>query len=150
MYSFLLFGQYAEVKFVVHWKNHFRTDIFFLETFIYSYHCNLNDICRTTLNRSVDGVSLGITTYYGITRIDIRQVAFALEYGFYITLFASYAYALVHVFFYVRIILEIPVYQLFSLFAVYTQTFCKTKYGYAVNDTEVGGLSFAALFARYA
>ena len=62
LHLFLLFWIDAEVEFVVYLKNHFRADIFTLETLEDVDHSDLDDIGSSALNRGNHGVgSPGIT-----------------------------------------------------------------------------------------
>ena len=61
-----------KVKFIVHLKNHFRLNAFTFKTLVDANHCHLDDVRCRALNRSVDSIALGITTYNGIARIDVR------------------------------------------------------------------------------
>ena len=79
LYLFLLVRIDGEVEFVVYLENHFRTDIFGLETLEDMNHSDLDDIGSSALNRGVDGITLCKTTNYRVGTIDIRQVATTSE-----------------------------------------------------------------------
>ena len=66
-YTFFFVDGYAEVQFIVYLQYHFSLYAFCLESLINACHCYLYDICGTSLNRCVDGVSLGIAAYNGVS-----------------------------------------------------------------------------------
>ena len=63
LYLFFLIRIDGEVEFVVYLENHFRTDIFGLETLEDVNHRHFDDVGSGALNRSIDGVTLSKTTH---------------------------------------------------------------------------------------
>ena len=60
-------------------ENHFRSDVLAFETSVDSYHCHFYDVGGSTLNRRVDGISLGETTHSAVGRVDVGKIAAAVE-----------------------------------------------------------------------
>ena len=91
-------------------KYHFGLYIFRLKALVYAYHSCLDNIGCTSLDRSIDGISFGISAHNRISGIDIRKISFTAEYGFNISLPAGKVDAFVHIFLYLGISFEIAVY----------------------------------------
>ena len=117
----------AEVEFVVHLQNHLCPYSFGVEAAVDACHCHLDNVGCTALNRGVDGVPLGISTYDGVARVDVGQETLAVEDGFYVSSFARHVDALVLVCLHLRIGLEVTVYQLFGFFTVDVHPFGKPE-----------------------
>ena len=130
-------------------QDHFGLYSFGLEPLIDTCHCYFYNICRTSLDRGVDGISFRISAYNGIPGIDVRQKALPMENCFYITFFLGHLNTFVHIGFHSRISFKVTVDQFFGFFAVYIHPFGKTKYGYAIDDTEIGSLGFTAHVGTY-
>ena len=84
---FALFGQYAEIQFVVHLQYHTAFQSFHAHTTVHTYHGNLHDVGGASLYGRVDGIALGIASHHGIVAIDVGQGATAMEDGFRISIF---------------------------------------------------------------
>ena len=104
-----LFGQDAEVQFVVHLKNHAALETFFSHALVHSYHGHLHDVGGTALYGRVDGIALGISAHYGIVAVYVGQGAAAVEDGFGVPFLACHGNASLHVFLHTGIGLEISV-----------------------------------------
>ena len=81
----------------MHLQYHLGAHVLLLQTLLYAYHGQFDDVGGTALYGGVDGVTLGISAHYGIVAIDVGQVASALAEGFGITLLACCLYAVRHV-----------------------------------------------------
>ena len=112
-----------------------------------AYHGNLNDVCLRTLYRSVDGIAFGKTTYGTVLRVDIWQIATALEDSLGIAFFACRLFSFFHVFVHLWEGNEIVFDELFSLSIVYFHTLCQAIGCYTIDDTKVGLLSLLTLCA---
>ena len=143
------FREDAEIEFVVYLQNHFRANAFRLETGGDAYHGNLDNVGRSALNGSVHGVALCIAAHNGIARVDVWQVAAATAKRFDITQFFGAADAVVNIFPYAGIGLEIIVNQFFCLRSAYFHTLGKAKGRNAIDDAEISRLGFAPLVARH-
>ena len=123
-HHFLLFWIDGEVEFVMNLQYHLRLDVFFLEPFIYPYHCHLDDVGCRSLYWCVDGISLGESPYSGVSAIDVGQVSSTFEEGLYISFFSCHLLAFLHVFLHFRERFKIPVNELPCFSPVYFQSFC--------------------------
>ena len=52
-------------------------------------HRHFDDVCRSTLDRRIDGIAFRERTHRGIVRIDVRQVPLAAEQSHGIAVFAG-------------------------------------------------------------
>ena len=98
LHLLFLFGINTEVEFVVHLQYHLRANAFELESVVDIDHRHLDDVGGSALDRCIDGISLGKSTYGGITRINVLEVSFALEQCFHIFLLSRCLLGFFHIF----------------------------------------------------
>ena len=139
----------VEVKLVVHLQDHLASQALALEALVDAHHRQLDNVGGASLNRRVDGVTLGVAPHGGVVRVDIRQEAFPLEDRLHVTFLLGHLDTLVHVFFHTRVGGEITIYQFLRLRARNAQPFRQAEYGDAVDNPEVGGLRLTAHLARH-
>src|SRR5690606_37592777 len=101
-------------------------------------------ICRTALNRCVDGVSLGKAPHRGVPTVDVPQISSSSQDGFYILIFLCFLDALIHIGFDPGEFLEISINNFFGLTSGYTQTLGQAESGDTINDTEVGSFGLSS------
>ena len=87
----------GEVEFVVYLDNHLALDALRLETIEDAHHRHLDDVRLRTLDRGVDGIALGKSTYSSVSTADVWQVAAAMEDGFGIPLLTGDFLLLLHI-----------------------------------------------------
>ena len=64
----------GEVEFVVYLDNHLALDALRLETIEDAHHRHLDDVRLRTLDRGVDGIALGKSTYSSVSTADVWQI----------------------------------------------------------------------------
>lgn len=104
----------GEIEFVVHLQNHFGLQLFLAESVIDGDHGHLDDVGRGALDGGIHGIAFGIAADGGIARIDVGQVAAALEFCEDVAPFFGAIDARVHVFLDLRVSFEITVDQVFG------------------------------------
>ena len=96
----------------MHLKNHFCSQFLFAKSPVDANHRDLDDVGGGALNGCVHGVSLGVASDDGVSRVDVRKIAAASEGSENITRFPRFFHALGNVVFDARISVEITVYEL--------------------------------------
>ena len=96
----------------------------------------------------IHGIAFGIAADGGIARIDVGQVATALEFREDVTPFLGAIDARVHIFLDLRVGFEIAVDQLFGFPTGDAEPFRESEGRDAVDDAEIGRFGLAALVAR--
>ena len=79
LHLLFFFRKDAEVEFVVHLKYHFRLYSFGFESPADAYHGYFYYVCRRALYWGVDGVALCEVADGGVVRVDVGQIAAAVE-----------------------------------------------------------------------
>ena len=97
LHLFFLVGIDREVQFVVHLQDHLRTDAFLAETLEDANHRHFDDIGRRALNGCIDGVAFSEVANGGVARVDVGQIATAVEHRLGIAALAGQLLRLLHV-----------------------------------------------------
>ena len=141
----LLFGFVAvEHQFVMHLKNHPRTESKQFELVEDTNHGNLNHVGGCALDGHVDSVALGKVASRSIAGIDVGQIAAAPEEGLGVAMLTGKGNVGVDVVFDVGVLGKVFFNQLRGLFAGNAELLAETKGADAVDDAEIDGLGVAA------
>ena len=135
----------VEVQFVVHLHDHLRLQTTLLEFAVDGDHGDLDDVGSSALHRCVHGVAFGKSTDGSVMRNDVRQVTLAPEQRLYIQMFARESFLRLDERLNLRERRKIVVDKLLGFGARAVELLREPERRYAVQDTEVGGLGFAAL-----
>lgn len=81
----------------MHLDNHLAPDAFCSESVEDADHSHFDDVCLRALDRGIDGIALGKSSYSTILAVDVWQVATAVEEGFGIAFLSCHFLCLLHV-----------------------------------------------------
>ena len=131
----------------MHLKNHFCSQFLFAKSPVDANHRDLDDVGGGALNGCVHGVSLGVASDDGVSRVDVRKIAAASEGSENITRFPRFFHTLGNVVFDARISVEITVYELLRFRSGDFHSFRQAEGGNAIDDAKVGGLCLSSFIA---
>ena len=133
----------------MHLDNHLAPDAFCSESVEDADHSHFDDVCLRALDRGIDGIALGKSSYSTILAVDVWQVATAVEEGFGIAFLSCYFLCLLHVSLNTREGAEVVFYDLLCLSVFDVHALGKTEGRDAVDDAEVGSFCLLALCICY-
>ena len=110
-------------------------------------HGNFYDVGSRALYWGVYGVALSKVAHGGVARVDVGQVASAVEEGLGVTLLSCCLLGRLHVELHLGEGLEVAVDELLSLVARDLKSLSQTEHRYAVYYAEVGTFGLCALVA---
>ena len=126
-------------------QHHLALEPFLGKAVVYVYHCNLYDVCGTSLQWGVYGIPLAEVPYNCVAGVDVGKKPLAAVYGLHIAVFLGHCNHVVHVLLYLGVTCKILLNEGFGVGSGHSQPLRKAECGDSVNDSKIGCLGPAAL-----